>query len=258
MIVITQRRLKPPVADEVHVWQVEVDNPSDVQADFVLLSGEEMDRARRFRHFADRQRFVRCRAALRRILAGYLGERPEELTILYGRYGKPMLARPLGDELRFSVTHSDGLALVAVASLQEVGVDVERVLPRRLDALTQRFCGPEELSEIQSLPRDRQLRGFLRLWTAKEAYVKGLGVGLRIDPRRLVVSMDGDGRRELTLRCPLGDGVKGTTGDPTMWSLAAVDVSDAYVATLAVWSAGGRRPCVTVRSLSHRPCFAGA
>lgn len=66
--------------------------------------------------------------------------------------GKPRLAES-SPQLEFNLSHSAGIALVAVSGEHEVGVDVERVRPRRGEA-------------------------FYRRWACHEAHVKCLGVGL--------------------------------------------------------------------------------
>ncbi len=96
------------------------------------LSSDELARAARFHFERDRTRFSVARAALREILAHYLGTSPAEIAFVYGDHGKPALAPPYGD-LRFNLSHSHDLALCAVARGSEVGVDVERI--RELDDL---------------------------------------------------------------------------------------------------------------------------
>ena len=59
----------------VHIWTVPLDIPSSGHARRLeLLSADERDRAWRFRHDRHRAAYVACRAALRSILGGYLGE----------------------------------------------------------------------------------------------------------------------------------------------------------------------------------------
>ncbi|HEY6729935.1 MAG TPA: hypothetical protein VI039_02805 [Solirubrobacterales bacterium] len=67
---------------------------------------------------------------LRRVLAVYLGEEPARIQLEKGEHGKPRLA---GNEppLKFNLSHSGDLALVAVSGANEMGVDVERLRPKR-------------------------------------------------------------------------------------------------------------------------------
>ncbi|HWK55182.1 MAG TPA: 4'-phosphopantetheinyl transferase superfamily protein, partial [Hyphomicrobiales bacterium] len=72
-----------------------------------------------------------------------------------------------------------------------VGVDVEHALREvAAEALTARFFAPEELQALQSLPEADRNEYFFRLWTLKEAYVKALGLGLRIPLDSFVFDLD--------------------------------------------------------------------
>src|ERR1700759_4366756 len=89
------------------------------------LSNHERQRAARFRFPEHALRYRICHAAVRRILGGYLALPPSSVEILALPKGKPRLA---GDSrLRFNLSHSGDLALLAVAEDLEVGVDVEKV-----------------------------------------------------------------------------------------------------------------------------------
>ena len=74
-----------------------------------------------------------------------------------------------------------------------VGVDVEEVRPRRrLDALAARVLNDEEHAAWLRLDdADEQLRSFLRVWTAKEAYLKALGIGIATRLRDVPARVDG-------------------------------------------------------------------
>jgi 4'-phosphopantetheinyl transferase len=145
-----------------------------------LLSDSERERARRFVYERDRRRFIVGRGRLRELLAERLGVLPKSLEFTYGAHGKPALAPRFADSnLRFNVSHSQDLALYAVAVGREVGIDVEAV--RRLpdaDEIAERFFSPHENEAYRALdPWDRPL-GFFNCWTRKEAFVKALGEGL--------------------------------------------------------------------------------
>jgi 4'-phosphopantetheinyl transferase len=115
---------------------------------------------------------------LRRVLALYLGEEPEQIAIARGERGKPRLATEPG-RLSFNLGHSGELALVAVSRGREVGVDVEREKPGRdFDALAARAFGPEEAAAVRAATGAERTRLFYELWTRLEAGLKCLGGGL--------------------------------------------------------------------------------
>jgi 4'-phosphopantetheinyl transferase len=154
-------------------WLVDLDAPGVAGA--AVLDAAERARAASFVRQQDGTRFAASRAALRVILARYLGTEPGDLEFQLGPRGQPRVA---GAGVRFSLARSEGLALIAV-SREPVGVDLERIRPRRglADLAASRFpareaariaggcCGPPTVS-------------FYRHWTAKEAYLKAAGLGL--------------------------------------------------------------------------------
>ena len=99
-------------------------------------------------------------------------------------WGKPFL--PGGPS--FSLSHAGPYALCAVAPLP-VGVDVEA--PRCTMELAVRCFHPNEIAFLQTLASDAQQDTLCRLWTAKEAYTKMLGLGLHLPLRSFWVDLSG-------------------------------------------------------------------
>ncbi|HEX9966624.1 MAG TPA: hypothetical protein VGB06_01630 [Solirubrobacterales bacterium] len=172
-----------PGRDEVHVWRVSLDAGGPGEAgerrdanrasEHVMRNLPAVERARAARILPPprRLRWVASRWSLRDVLAGYLGEEPAAVELVFGRHGKPRLAGE--SPLRFSLSHSGGLALIAVATEREVGVDLERV-GRRPSAR----------------PRPR---AYYEEWTRREALGKCFGGGLAEPPPRppaRVVALD--------------------------------------------------------------------
>jgi 4'-phosphopantetheinyl transferase len=119
---------------------------------------------------------------LRRVLALYLDEAPEEIVLIRDERGKPRLAAEPA-RIAFNLSHSGALTLVAVSCGREVGVDVERVKPERdLVALAERALGPEDAAAVRGAAGDERTRLFYELWTRHEARLKCLGVGLAGTP----------------------------------------------------------------------------
>ncbi len=179
---------------EIHVFRIELDlAPEQVERLGALLSAEESTQAARFHFDRDRVRFTVRRARLRSLIAHYVGETPADVSFVSGRHGKPRLAEAHGaPRLRFSVTRSDRLALIAVASDDEIGVDLERV--RTLsDALplARRFFSEAEHRHLEALPPHRLDAAFFSYWTRKEAVVKSMGLGLHQPLDSFTLSMPG-------------------------------------------------------------------
>jgi 4'-phosphopantetheinyl transferase len=118
------------------------------------------------------------RRALPEVLARYLGVAPAEIELRAGERGKPELADPEA-ALRFNLSHSAGLALVAVTDGVEVGVDVEKIKPRReLVSLARRALPAAEAAAVVAEPPAARLAAFHAAWVRHEATVKCFGVGL--------------------------------------------------------------------------------
>jgi len=164
---------------EVHLWKVELDrDPAVISLLYDLLSDDEQQRADRYVFARDRQHFIAGRASLRKIIGGYLGIAPERVGFSTLRFGKPFLEADDGG-LRFNVSHSNGIAAIAVSLNREVGVDIEFV-DRNFDVagVAPNVFSSAEVSRISSLPVDLQAETFFSGWTRKEAFLKAMGDGL--------------------------------------------------------------------------------
>jgi hypothetical protein len=119
-----------------------------------------------------------ARAALGQILADALGE-PEPPPLTLGENGKPRLAVEPG-RLAFNLSHSGGLALVALAPGGiDVGVDIERIKDRRdLARLAARWLPDCDAVAVAAVPPADQAAVFYPAWTRHEARVKCTGAGL--------------------------------------------------------------------------------
>jgi 4'-phosphopantetheinyl transferase len=165
--------------NEVHVWRARLDLPWSWTFD-EALSWEDRTRADRFRFESDRRKFCVARASLRLILGRYLKTKPNCLQIETGEYGKPYFADPKTSQgLRFNLSHSNELALIAVARDREVGVDVEYVRPNFVtDEVAGHFFSTAEVEGLRALPFAQKTESFFKCWTRKEAYIKARGEGL--------------------------------------------------------------------------------
>ena len=93
-----------------------------------------------------------------------------------GKSGKPCF--PDFPDKQFSLSHTAGLCLCALSDGGAVGVDIERVRPRRA-GLPRYVMSGEEFAAFDSTWED-----FARIWTLKEAFVKLRG-GSIFPPRQV-------------------------------------------------------------------------
>jgi 4'-phosphopantetheinyl transferase len=164
----------------------DLDSPAiDAGSARALLTAEEIARAEGYARDEDRRRRLAARALLRLTLAEALGRSPTALVFATGAHGKPSLT---GAGLAFSLSHSAERLLIAVSRAGEVGADVERRgVARDLDAAARFAFTAEEQAALAPLSGPARERGFLRLWTAKEAALKALGVGMQRPMRDVVL-----------------------------------------------------------------------
>lgn len=149
------------------------------------LSEEESTRANRFVHARDRERFIASHQALRRAIAARASVVEREVRFELGPHGKPHFAR-----VAFNMSHSGDLALIAIGSHGDVGVDVEQVTDRDVDLLAPTVFSIRELRALEAAT-DRR-RAFFRGWARKEAFVKLLGIGVTGALSAFDVSLDSD------------------------------------------------------------------
>jgi 4'-phosphopantetheinyl transferase len=138
-----------PLRDgEVHVWVIPLDDP-------------DKRRRRELAHLAEGM-----------LLASYLRLTPAMLEHERGPGGKPRLR---GEPLQYNLSHSQGLALVAVSRDLPVGVDVQGPHPTATKPwFARRICSPREYAHFGGRPGPDDL---IRLWARKEAVVKARGDG---------------------------------------------------------------------------------
>jgi 4'-phosphopantetheinyl transferase len=139
------------------------------------------------------------RAALLDFCAETIGVARERLALEHDRRGAPhLLVDGARGEWSVSSSSRADVFMFGVARGERIGVDVEIAHP--LDP-PDAALHPEERTRLAALPQALRAERFYELWTAKEAFLKSLGLGLTVEPSRLLVTprdegftmrMDGD------------------------------------------------------------------
>jgi len=210
---------------EIDLWCFDLDrDPVLVGPLFELLSDDERMRADKYVFAKDRTQFIVCRATLRKILGGYLAVSPHQIRFSAGHFGKPSLSEH--NDVRFNVSHSHGLAVIAVAQSREVGVDIEYIsLDFDVMSVAPRLFSAAECSEMRSLSPAARAIKFFEGWTRKEALLKAIGDGLSSsDEIQSVASLIG---KDIVYRSVDGDKV-------TDWSVTSFEIQEDFKASLAV------------------------
>ncbi len=165
---------------DLHLWRFHIDISSQAAAVLRhLLSADEIDRADRFIKPLHQLKYIAARSGLRRILAGYLTCLPASIVFDYSLRGKPSLGKEHRSDIHFNLSHSGDRGVLAVTAGPDVGVDIEEVVIKdNLQQLADYAFNETEKSLFSVFSPARKQHGFYRLWTAKEARLKMLGIGL--------------------------------------------------------------------------------
>ncbi|MQS36393.1 4'-phosphopantetheinyl transferase family protein [Streptomyces katsurahamanus] len=196
---------------------------ADALAHRRLLDAGESARLDAFLRPSDRDAYAVAHVALRRLLGERLGRSPESVALdrepcthCDGPHGRPVVP---GGAVHFSLSHTEGIVLIALASAP-VGVDVESVPSPKTIADIAGQLHPRERDELAALPAGDRAPAFARCWTRKESVLKAIGVGLNDGLRHPYV---GTGPRPVV--------------DPA-WRLTDLETDPGYAAAVAVRTAG--------------------
>jgi 4'-phosphopantetheinyl transferase len=208
---------------DVTVWCWSLDaNEPEIERLSAMLGADEKGRAERLRLPDVRRRFVVAHAAMRSILGAEIGVSPSDVRFVAGPHGKPAFANPT--DVRFNLSHSHDLAVLAVCRGAEIGVDVECV--RHIDEaerIAERFFAESEKQAVARAQGDARDRLFMRLWTCKEAYLKATGDGLSRPFDEVVVVIAANGEVQ---------GLCGASGESLGGSVQTFDPAPGHVGAL--------------------------
>lgn len=214
-------------SDEIHVWEIPLSNSPETTTPSAAccLNPEELARAARFHFPHHRARWISAHRALRQILARYVDATADGLQFVTNAHGKPALTAA-NPQVEFNLTHSENLALLAVAQ-QDVGIDVEYLRGTcDWDRLAERVFTARELGPLDRLGTpDTRTRQFYELWTAKEAYIKARGIGMSLSLRKFSVPLPEFNDAGLVIDNGVGDG--------RSWYVQRIPAPAGYAAAVA-------------------------
>jgi 4'-phosphopantetheinyl transferase len=205
-----------------------------------LLDEQELRRARGIMSDDLRRRQIVASAALRLILSRQTGEPPRQIRLERTPLGKPVLAPGfLSGRLSFNLTHSYEMAFYCVSSEVDVGIDAEfRSQEVRWEELGDLFLAEPEKT-VLSRAKDPVGTGY-RIWTAKEAFLKGLGYGIATELKNVRLCDPPDRIEWLEA---------GQRRPPVVWSVRELRGFQDYVVTLAFSGPVSRIRIFDARSL---------
>jgi 4'-phosphopantetheinyl transferase len=200
----------------VHVWCARLGDFPAAPA-LAILTPAERERARRYVHEADRLRCLYGRAAMRLALGQHLGTNPATIPLSLEDNRPPRILDTCNTGI--SLSHSGDWIMVGLRE-GPVGVDVEqrRPLPDLVE-LARSVFHPAEMEIVLTARGDARQQAFFALWSAKEAYLKGIGMGLGREPAEIAVPLAG-----------------GRVCDPQVeqaWFVQPVTIADDHAAAVA-------------------------
>ncbi len=206
----------------IHLWHVHLKASSEEINNLkTLISTEEKQRAERFAFDHLQRRYIITRGRLRQILGQYLNLNPQQISFKYSDKGKPFIPQQNNpDNLQFNLSHSEDKAIYGIRFQGWIGVDIEKIREiKEIDNLTKRFFCSEEFRFIQGLKGQDKQKAFFQIWTAKEAYLKGIGVGISGGLTQMAFTRQGDCVLPLITQ--------------NYWDLLSFPVDSDYVASIA-------------------------
>jgi 4'-phosphopantetheinyl transferase len=188
--------MTPLAPHEVHLWLGATSGEAlaRLPCAWSLLDEAERARAARFLVEHARTEYILSHGLVRACLAEHTGADPRDFRFRTAAHGKPSIAAPAHlAQVHFNLSHSRGVAALAVAFGREVGVDVEQKSERvEIETLAQTVFSESGLRAFAALPPERRRDWFFAKWTLKEALVKARGDGLSLDVQRIRVDFRED------------------------------------------------------------------
>lgn len=148
--------------------------PEDIQLMSRILTPEELMLCGKLRHEPQKNTWISCHVALRKMLADFMVMDPRDIDIRKNKFGKPYLQ---DSDLFFNISHTNSAFLLAFNQGGKLGVDLEILsgdedLPSLID-----YAFSNDETEYCMNGGDISAR-FLEIWTLKEAFLKYSGIGL--------------------------------------------------------------------------------
>lgn len=201
-----------------------------------LLSQTERARWERFRVAGARDQYLIGRALLRTSLSRYAEVPYSAWRFETNEYGCPLVAEPAAHrDLRFNLSHTDGLVACAVTRQNDIGVDVENT-ERDVDpiALAAAVFAPAEMADVAATPPEGRRARFFCYWTLKEAYIKARRMGISLPLKGFWFELDGAGARiRFDATCP---------DQPERWHFEQSRPTAMHRLAIALATGGAGRP----------------
>jgi 4'-phosphopantetheinyl transferase len=228
---------------EIDVWHCFLDAFDDRDAALAMLDAEETARYGGFVCEDAARQFLAGRTLRRMALSCYANV-PERLwTFATNEHGRPTVDEPCAHRnLYFNLSHTSGVAVLAVGRIPEIGIDVESIdRPVDIEGIARVVFTQSERDSIFTCANGSERDRFFDLWTLKEAYMKARGRGFSLPPDSFALaSVDG----HISLQCS-----RDCDPSPERWQFCLSSPRRNLRVALAI----GSRSITRIRTLTCSP-----
>jgi 4'-phosphopantetheinyl transferase len=229
-------------ANEIHTWVARLDDFDFAELKSKVsdwLTSAEKTRLRRFYFEEHKKQLLLGRILMRQVFSHYETLTPPQWQFCYNDYGKPSLVpqqqRRLSAPLYFNLSHSRGALVLALARLEEIGVDIEcNTRARRVEKIASRYFSASEVISLVAVEKSLRQARFYDLWSLKEAYIKACGMGLAIDLGHFSFSFAGPHKLNIDFDARRAD-------DPKFWQFWQLNPAEGFNLALAAKSPTGQQ-----------------
>jgi len=241
--------------NEIHLWLVKNMSIRDkylLNKYYETMSELERSRYSKFRFDQHKHQYLVTRALTREVLSRYNNNiAPKDWVFETNTYGKPFVANNnIQQSLQFNLSHTEGMAILAVTVTGDIGVDIEYI--RRdisiLDIAKYSFSRTE-VEHLLELTEEFQKTRFYDLWTLKESYIKACGMGLHIPLNHFSFVYSKNGKISIRFDIRRDD-------QTSLWRFWKFQPSDNHRIALALKKAdNGITPKVSIKEIVPFKCL---
>ncbi len=240
-VLLVEKNLIERLESEVHVWFChpgEISDQTILDGYSSILSNEESEKHQRFHFKKDRHSYLVSHALVRKVLSRYCDVSAEVWKFSYNQHGKPDISSDIEcPNLKFNLSHTDGLSVCVVSLDNDCGVDVENIQRKnKLHSVAERMFARQEIETMLACSDSEMQKKFFDFWTLREAYVKALGAGLGGSSKEFYFTIETVGKDKVVESIRIANiyFVDHKKKVDFAWQFFLLEPSSDYVAAIAV------------------------
>ena len=238
---LTDTSLIESLENETHVWFCRPDEITDkviLDEYLSILSNEEREKYQRFHFEKDSHSYLVSHALVRKVLSRYCDVQPETWKFSFNQHGKPEILSSIKcPNIKFNLSHADGMSACVVSLDNDCGVDVENIHRKnKLHAVAERMFAEQEAKIMSACDESKMQKKFFDFWTLREAYVKAVGTGLGGSSKEFYFTISADAKDGISenIRAANINFVDSKKKVDLAWQFFLLELSSDHVAAIAV------------------------